>query len=193
MPTEKSTSWIASLKALRYREEGTTAIEFGLLAMPLFYLMFGIMEFGIAMMFQGMLEGATIDTSRLGKTGYSGTNMSREQTLRAEVKARTHNMLDVTKIVINSKSYTNFTNIKKPEPWTDTNRNGRPDPGEYTDINGNGKWDSDMGKAGYGGARDIVIYTVTYPWQVMTPVISQFFTNGTWPLSAVAVVKNEPY
>lgn len=185
--------FLQRLRVFGKREDGTTAVEFAMLAMPLCYLLFGTIEFGIAMMYQSMLESATIDSSRLGRTGYSGSNISREQTLLNSIQSRLHNMLDMSQVKITSKAYTSYDVIGKPEPWTDKNKNGVVDPGEYTDINGNGKYDTDMGQAGYGGPKDVVVYTVTYPWPVMTPIVASFFTGGVFQMTSVAVVKNEPY
>jgi len=81
------------------------------------------------------------------------------------------------------------------EPYVDSDGNGAHGTGEtYTDVNGNGSWDEDMGEAGYGDANDIVVYTVNYPWSIMTPMMSAIMgDNGVITLTASAVVKNEPY
>ena len=88
-----------------------------------------------------------------------------------------------------------FRDARGQHRCIDTDHDGRYDTGEtYTDVNGNGHWDADMAAQGYGDANDIVVYTVTYPWKINTPMVSQFFSNdGELTLSASAVVKNEPY
>ena len=62
----------------------------------------------------------------------------------------------------------------------------------FQDINGNGVWDQDMGIAGLGNPGDVVVYTVSYPWQIMTPVVQGIIGN-TFNISARTVVRNEPY
>ena len=43
-------------------------------------------------------------------------------------------------------------------------------------------------------AANIVVYRVTYPWKVFTPLIGQIVGNdGIIELMAYSVVKNEPY
>ena len=175
-------------------QEGATAIEFAIIAPVLLLIMFGIIEFSMAMFTQSIMEGATTLTSRLGKTGYSDQGVSREDTIRNALQARAGIFLDPTKITITSKFYGQFDQIGDAEPYIDKNHNNRYDTGEtYTDVNGNGHWDADMGEQGYGDANDIVVYTVTYPWKIMTPIMKPFFTNGILNLRSVAVVKNEPY
>ncbi|MBW7837723.1 MAG: hypothetical protein H3C28_13935 [Sphingomonadales bacterium] len=94
-----------------------------------------------------------------------------------------------------SQTYQQFDQIGDPEPFIDANGNGERDEGEnYTDVNGNGSYDTDMGASGLGNAGEVVVYTVSYPWRIITPLISQFFgANGVLNLSARTVVQNEPY
>ncbi|MFO1242466.1 MAG: TadE/TadG family type IV pilus assembly protein [Rickettsiales bacterium] len=176
-------------------EEGVTAIEFAFIAPVLLLFMFGTIEFSLVMFVQSVMEGATTLSSRLGKTGYTESGQSREDTIINALKARAGVFFDPSLITITSKFYGQFDQIGDSEPYTDTNHNGRYDTGEtYSDVNGNGHWDADMGQQGYGDANDIVVYTVTYPWRINTPLISKFISNnGNVTLRAVAVVKNEPY
>jgi len=175
--------------------DGVTAIEFAFVAPVLLLLMFGILEFGIIMLVSNMMESATTVTSRLGRTGYAAPDETREDTLLAEVRARTASMLDPDQLSITTKYYSQFDQVNRGEPWNDTNHNGTADPGEYTDINGNGHYDADLGTAGYGNAGDIVVYTVHYPWPIQTPIMREILgdANGRFDITARAVVKNEPY
>jgi hypothetical protein len=164
--------------------------------MPVFLLLtFGIVEFGTIMLVANILENATSISSRLGKTGYTAGGQSREVTIRNSVIARAGNLIDPANLTISSKHYEQFDQIGEAEPWNDANHNGIAEAGEYNDINGNGERDADMGLAGYGDADDIVVYTVSYPWSIMTPVMREVIGNaqGKFPLTAHAVVKNEPY
>jgi hypothetical protein len=175
--------------------EGVSAIEFAVIAPVFLLLLFGITEFGLIMLVNNIMENATSISSRLGKTGYSEAGLSREQTIRQSVLARAGNLINPAHLVIESKYYAQFDQIGDAEPWNDSNHNGIADPGEYTDINGNGMYDSDMGLAGYGNAEDIVVYTVRYPWNIMTPIMRELIgdAQGQYPITTHAVVKNEPY
>lgn len=178
-----------------HTQEGVTAIEFAILAPVLFLLLFGIVEFAVIMLVTNIMENATSISSRLGKTGYVEATLSREETIRQSVINRAGNLIDPLNLTITSKYYEQFDQIGDAEPWNDVNHNGIAEVGEYTDINGNGQYDADMGLAGYGNAEDIVVYTVRYPWHVLTPIMRELIgdAQGEFPITAHAVVKNEPY
>lgn len=176
-------------------QDGTTAVEFAIVAPVLMLFIFGILECSVMMYAQSVLEGATSISSRLGKTGYIAENRSRTQTIRDALTEHGSLLFNPDYVTITAKSYAKFDAIAEPEPYTDSNHNHVYNLGEpYSDINGNGQWDEDMGRAGYGNANEIVAYTVTYPWRMRTPIIGRFFgTGGIINLSATSVVKNEPY
>jgi Flp pilus assembly protein TadG len=175
-------------------QSGITALEFAMIT-PVFLLMIiGILEFSSIMFTTAVMESATNITSRLGKTGYVAEGGTREQQIIDSVANRTAGLLDPQKITIESKAYSNFNKIGQPEPCLSPNVSPCPGtPGiNFIDINGNGAWDADMGKAGLGNAGDVVVYTVTYPWPVMTPLIGNIIGN-TFNITVRTVVRNEPY
>lgn len=174
---------------------GITALETAFVLPVLLLFIFGILEYGMVFMAENVLENATNNGSRTGKTGYADKNISREQTILNSIYARTAGFLDPHKIKMTTKVYKAFGDIGEPEPYIDRNNNHQYDKGEsFTDINGNGKWDSDMGGTGLGNAGEVVVYEVTYPWQVMTPFMSMILSDdGIVTLSSHIVVRNEPY
>ncbi|PZP87276.1 MAG: hypothetical protein DI582_00470 [Azospirillum brasilense] len=170
-------------------------MEFAMLAPVLLLLIFGVIEFSLIMLVSNILENATSISSRLGKTGYAQSGLSREDTIRQSIEQRAGGLVDPQKLSITSKYYAQFDQIGDAEPWNDSNGNGVAEVGEYNDINGNGQYDADMGLAGYGDAEDIVVYTVHYPWNVLTPFMRELIgdAQGNFPIETHAVVKNEPY
>lgn len=184
-----------TLSSLIRRVDGVSAIEFALIAPTLLLLLFGIIEFSLIMMVQSVMEGATAAASRLGKTGYSANGLTREQTILQAITTRAGSLIAPASLTIQSKFYKQFDQINDPEPYTDSNHNGYYDAGEpFTDINGNAVWDADMGTSGYGSAGDVVVYTVSYPWIILTPVMGDIIgTHGVFTITTHAVVKNEPY
>ncbi len=173
---------------------GVAALEFALVAPLLFLLILGVIEVSLLMLASNTLEAANNVTSRVGRTGYAATGLTREQTIRAEIERRAAPFLDPDLVQISSLTYGNFDQIGRPEPWNDANGDGAPDLGEYTDINGNGRYDRDMGAAGAGGAGSVVVYVVSYPWRMLTPMVGRIMgQDGIVLLSSRAVVKNEPF
>ncbi|MCE2927440.1 MAG: pilus assembly protein [Rickettsiales bacterium] len=185
---------IKTWRIFRRSQDGTTAIEFAMLSPVLILLMMGIVEFSMIMFTQAVMESATGSTARTGRTGYTETSgLTRQEQLIESVATRTAGLLDPNLITVSMTTYSAFNNVNRPEPYIDANGNGMYNAGEtYTDINGNGQWDQDMGAAGAGEANDIVVYTVSYPWQIVTPVINRII-GTTYQLTARTVVKNEPW
>jgi len=180
---------------LRRDESGVSALDFALVAPVLLLFMSGIIEVALVMFAQHVMEGATFSASRLGKTGSTNAGMNREQSIIASLEQRAAGVLDISRIVISSTAYNQFNQIGQPEPFIDVNHNGRWDSGEnYTDVNQNGHHDDDMGIEGTGNTKQVVVYTVTYPWPIFTPMIGPLIgTNGTVDLVARTVVENEPF
>ena len=183
------------LEKFRSAEAGVTAIEFAMVVPVLCILVMGIIEFALIMMVYNVMEGATATSARTGKTGFVTTGETRQQTILDQISNRAGSLLDPSKLTVTEKYYQQYDQIGQAEPYVDTNHNGQYDPGEpFTDINGNGVWDADMGQSGFGSAGDIVVYTVSYPWAISTPIVSSFLgTNGIFTITTHAVVKNEPY
>jgi Flp pilus assembly pilin Flp len=183
------------LRKFRDAESGVTAIEFAVVAPVFCLLLMGIIEFALIMMVYNVMEGATATSARTGKTGYVINGDTRQQTIIDMITSRAGSLLDPAKLTVAEKYYQQYDQINDPEPYQDLNHNGQYDPGEpFTDVNGNGHWDADMGQSGFGSAGDIVVYTVSYPWPITTPIISNIIgTNGIFTITTHAVVKNEPY
>jgi hypothetical protein len=153
----------------------------------------GILEFSLVMFASVTLESATNNTSRLGKTGYVAAGaIPRDQQIIANVKTKTTGFLDPAKLSISAKVYADLSKIGQPEPCITPSPCGGTAGVNYTDVNGNGTWDADMGKAGYGAAGEVVVYTVSYQWDIFTPMVSSII--GTpFTINARSVVRNEPF
>jgi hypothetical protein len=174
---------------------GNTVVEFAFVLPILLFFIFGIIEFSMVFMAANVLENAASTGTRTGKTGFIDHNISREQTIRNTINQRLAGFLNPAKITIVTRVYKAFGDIGKPEPYVDRNNNHTYDTGEtFTDVNSNGHWDSDMGTTGLGVAGEIVVYEISYPWQVMTPFLSEILAdNGLINLTSHIVVRNEPY
>lgn len=184
----------ASSKRLVRDAGGATIVEFAFIAPVLMLLLAGVVELGLLMGGQAILDNAGFIASRTGKTGYAQKDKTQADAIAAAVQDAASGYLDPSKISITSVAYSDYDSMA-PEPFTDLNKNGVWDSGEpYTDVNDNKKYDANVGKTGYGAAGQIVVYTVTYNWVLQTPLIKEFIgTDGVVPLRTRIVVKNEPY
>jgi Flp pilus assembly protein TadG len=176
--------------------DGATAVEFALISPVVVLLVMGIIEMSLMMLAQNLMESATFAASRTGKTGYVAGGTTREDTILQALNNIAGSVLDTNRIIITSASYDEFGDIGEPEPFVDANANGVRDEGEnYTDVNGNSQYDSDMGASGAGDSGEVVVYTVTYPWHIATPIVNSVLgdENGDINLVARTVVRNEPF
>jgi len=190
---------IARVKRLLRNEQGGPAIEFALIMPALFLITFGALEMGLMLFNMATIEGALKDASRYGATGqsYGAPSMNRASAILSTFRSKVVGPVDVNSIVISTKVYQSFNDVRQPEPFTDINANGHYDAGEpYTDLNSNSQWDEDRGTAGAGNAGQIVEYRIDYDWKVLTPLLGPILapkTDGKLPLSVSIVVRNEPF
>ncbi len=175
-------------------QDGVTALEFAMIAPVFLFIVSAIIEFSMIMFTTTVMEGATSVTSRMGKTGYIPGGSTRSDAIIASINSHTAGLLDSTKIVMTTKVYSDFTKIGQPEPCiSPVNPPCGGVPGvNFVDVNGNGTWDSDMGAAGLGSEGDVVVYTVTYPWPILSPIMKPILGNY-YNITVRAVVRNEPF
>jgi len=185
------------LGRFRRSERGSALVEFALVAPPLFLLVIGMFEVAMLMFIDVSVEGGLKEAARWGITGQQSTDpdLTREEQIVKIIEANTYGLITLTDADVTIKVYDSFTDVGKPEPWTDNPPfNGTHDAGEaYTDTNGDGEYSADQGIVGAGTFGDVVQYTVHYSWGMMTPLIGRIMgTDGVIHLSASVVVQNEP-
>ncbi len=146
---------------------GATAVEMALIAPVFFTMLMGMTETALVETAQQLLENAAYNTSRLAKTGYTATGQSQLQTVSQIMTQELQSFgtfIDTTKVTMTSTAYNSFGGI------------------------GVG------GASGLGAAQQIVVYTVTYPWKLFTPLVSGLIgSEGVVTLTSRIVVRDEPY
>ena len=172
---------------------GSTIVEFAIV-FPVFILMIiGTIEIAVVIFIGSSIESAVLQASRFGITGGSSSGISREERVLDIVGENTYGLVDMESVEISTLVYGSFADIGEPEPFEDDNGSASYDEGEpFTDVNGNGTWDPDMGAAGLGGPNDVVVYSVSYDWGIMTPIMQAILGDSVRHVSSVAV-RNEPY
>lgn len=174
-------------------EHGQAIVEFAFIAPVLLGMLASIMEFSGIMFVQSLLEGAAREASRYGITGFTQEGVSRYDRIMQIIEDNSFGIVDVDELEMDTLVYENFGDVGQPEPFTDENGNEAYDAGEpYNDVNGSGSWDEDMGAAGLGGPGDVVIYRLSYDWNIMVPLMRPFFGDSI-NLQANIAVRNEPF
>ena len=155
-------------------KRGATAVEMALIAPTFFLLLIGITESCLMLTAQQIMENAAFNASRLAKTGY--------------VTAGSTQLATVSTVMNNElKGYGTFFDLTKV---TFT----------YTTYNSCGSIPGSPGTVGMGTASQLVVYTISYPWTMFTPMLGALIgtfdnTSGHYifNLSTRIVVRNEPY
>ncbi len=175
--------------------EGTSALEFAFAAPIVLLAVAGIIDLMMVLFVSSLMEGGLQSASRLGRTGFQPSGITRLEAVKQAVADATIGLVDMDQATITTRVYPCFDSIGQPEPYVDANTSGAYDPGEdYTDVNGNGQWDPDMAGAGLGGPGSVVMYDIAYEWAALTPLIGKIFgPNGTIPMTVSVAVRNEPF
>jgi len=149
---------------------GVAAVEFALIMPMMVLLMIGVTEMSLVMLCQHLLENATYNASRTSKTGFVASGKTQAETVMDVLLTRLGGLsplIDPAKLTVTSMVYGNLSEIGQPE----------------------------QGEVGTGTASQVVVYTVSYPWQTFTPLIGHLLgdVNGVVNLTSRIVVRNEPY
>ncbi|MGI4850869.1 MAG: TadE/TadG family type IV pilus assembly protein [Janthinobacterium lividum] len=151
------------------KDEGTTLLEFAILAPVFILLMFGTIHMGMMMVIQNALEAAVREASRYGVTGASQTNMTRGdsilQVIRNTAIQYSGGIIKTNDLVVTVSAYPNLVNVS-----------------------------ADNGQTGsYGTGGQAVLYKLSYTWDTLftifgnsnlvtlhaqTPVVNELFTSS---------------
>ncbi len=174
---------------------GTAAIEFAFAIPALLLVTAGVIEVAMVLFATTLAEGGLREAARYGITGQAPGGGTREEQILQIVQDHTHGLIDASDATLDVWTYPGFNDVQEQEDYTDGNSNGAYDSGEaFEDANANSTWDAGNGTEGPGGAGQVVVYTLEFEWDFMTPVFEVFGgPNGTLELSASIAVQNEPY
>lgn len=170
---------------------GATAVEFAIIAPALLTVLLGLMDLSYNLYATTLLKGAIHEAGR-GSTleGAETRGLAIDNNVRDAV-------LDIVpnaEIAFDRRAYIDYSDVNRPEDYTDTNADGLCNEGEpFEDANGNGTWDQDRGRADMGGARDAVLYTVTVTYPRAFPVMKLLGFDSTVTSTSRTVLRNQPY
>jgi hypothetical protein len=170
---------------------GVTIVEFAMAAPVLLLAVLGLFDLGhnmyTASVIHGVVQKAARDSTIEGAA-------DKADALDQRVTGAVQLIAPGATLQFNRASYATFSEVRKPEDFTDLNDNGACDANEpFEDANGNGTWDADAGKEGFGGARDAVLYRVTVTYDRPFPVSRLIGQPGTFTTTARTVLRNQPY
>jgi hypothetical protein len=170
---------------------GATAVEFAAIAPAFLMLLLGLMELSHNIYTATLLEGAIHEAGRDSTIEGAET---KGLAIDNGVRNRVEEIVPNATIEFDRRAYSDFSDVERPEDFTDTNDDGVCSDGEpFEDVNGNGTWDQDRGRADMGGARDAVLYTVTVTYPRLFPVMKLLGFSPTVTTRSRTVLRNQPY
>ncbi|HWA20128.1 MAG TPA: TadE/TadG family type IV pilus assembly protein [Devosia sp.] len=175
---------IARARRFGSDDRGVTAIEFGVLAIPFFVMVYAIMETAMLFFASQVLDSAVEDASRRVRTGQAQAASWNLTNFRTELCGYTFNLFgDCSGIQIKVAVIANFAAAATA-------------PAVQTCTSSTCTWDPDFQSYNGGTRRDVVQVQAFYRWPLQ--VILPYFNLRNQPdnyrlISAMRVFRNEPF
>jgi len=160
---------------------GAAAIEFAIVAIPFFALVFAIIETAIVFFAGQVLDTAVQNSARLIRTGQVQQQGMNQADFRQDVCERLSGMFECgSRLFVDVQTYSSFGAVSYEPPIEEDEE----------------EFDEEDEAYAPGGAGEIVVVRVFYAW----PVILDFFgldlsnmAGGNRLLGSVAAFRNEPF
>jgi Flp pilus assembly protein TadG len=167
------------LGRFRRNSDGSTAVEFALVAVPFFALVFAIIETALVFFAGQVLESGVSDASRLVRTGQAQQMGMDEAAFRNRICERSVGLLNCgDSLKVDVRTYNNFGAINLASP-----------------VDEDGNLDDNFTfELGQGG--DIVMVRAFYEWPTIVPgfgINMANLGNGKRLLAGAATFRNEPF
>lgn len=160
-------------------QDGASAVEFSLIAVPFLALLFAILETALVFFAGQTLEAAVSDASRLILTGQAQTANFTQADFKTQVCNRIVGLFDCAGgVYVDVKQYSSFSSVNSASP-----------------VN-NGTFDTTKMAYVPGGPGCIEVVTLYYQWPINVSLLGNNLANLNGSkrlLVATAVFRNEPY
>jgi Flp pilus assembly protein TadG len=148
-------------------QDGSTLIEFAILAPIFIFLLIGLFEVGLMLVIQNALDAAATQAARYAMTGRTSDNQDRSTSVSGELFKILDNysggLIDPSKIQISVQAYNTLSEADNQAA---------------------------LGQAGsFGSAGQTVVYTLSYPWTLPLSI----FTTQTILLQGSSTTVNENF
>lgn len=159
--------------------DGATAVEFAMVALPFFFMIFAIFELGIVFVIDSILDNATAETGRLVRTGQA----SAQAMSGPQFKTSLCNRMSIfsagcdARMTIDVREIPQFATVP-PDPMS----GGTFNNGALTYTN--------------GAPESLMVVRVWYRHTLITPFLAQGLSrlnDGTVRMMATTAFRNEPF
>ena len=169
---------LKTARRLARQEDGTAAVEFGMVAMPFLALVFAIIETALVFFANQVLETAASDGARLIMTGQAQEQGLSKDTFKEYVCSRVYGLVNCTAGVhVDVQTVTSFASANLTKP-----------------LNGDNELDTSGFKYEPGDAEQIVVVRLVYQWPTYVAMLGLSNMAGNNRLMmATAAFRNEPF
>ena len=177
-PPRSSPSLARLVAAFCRAERGATAVEFALIATPLFAILIAILQTVLVIFAQQALQTATTAAARLIQTGQAQTQGITSAQLQAKICTFGASLFTCANISVNVQKFSSFSSMTMPSPLS------------------GGNFNAAAMNYSTGGPGDIVLVQAFYKWPIVLGPLGFNLTNmnGNYRLLVgTAVFRNEPY
>jgi hypothetical protein len=169
-------------------ERASTAIEFGLLALPFFTIIGAILETSMVFFAGQVLDSAVQDATRLIRTGQAQSGGYTATTFRGAICSGLYRLFDCSKLKIKVSVLSTFSSTASSVSTPiKTSCNPSTDPNQCWNV---------VESYNPGAGSSIILVEAYYKWDVMINFGGFNLQNqpdGSRLLAAVRVFRNEPF
>lgn len=171
---------LMKLAARSRARQGSAAVEFAIVALPFFFMMFSVLELALVFVLDSVMENATIETGRLVRTGQADAQNFNATTFRTNLCSRMSIFSSgcASKVTVDVRRIPQFTNPNVPDPL------------------GGAAFDPNATAYDGGDPGDIMLVRAWYQHTLLTPFLAQGLSklnDGKAYLTATTAFRNEPY
>lgn len=157
---------------------GAVAMEFAIVSIPFFLLLFAILELALMFFVGQVLDTATVSASRLIRTGEAKAQSLTQDQFKAKICDEMVNLVDCnTRLYVDVQSYSSFGAYTPTSPL---DKDGNISSTQYTN----------------GNKSEIIVVRSFYAWPVLFDLLARGTTrlsSGDQLLGAVVAFQTEPF
>lgn len=161
-------------------KRGVAAIEFAMIAIPFFFLLFGLLEVCAIFIMTTVLEHGLNEASRDIRTGQAQQAGFGPVAFKNSVCSELFDLLDCEgNLTLDVQTFSDFGSTSNPTP-----------------IDSAGDFDPSGFGFNAGGQNEIVVVRAFYQWDLFTPVMSAPLANlndGKRLIQSTIAFRNEPF
>lgn len=157
---------------------GAVAMEFAIVSIPFFLLLFAILEMALMFFVGQVLDTATVSASRLIRTGEAKAQSLSKDQFKTKICEGMVNLVDCgTRLYVDVQSYSSFTAYAPTSPL---DKDGNISVTKYTN----------------GNKSEIIVVRAFYAWPILFDFLARSTTrlaSGDQLLGAVVAFQTEPF